>query len=238
MLSELSENQIEKNFLLLQLSSSGFPSGSYTHSSGFEALLEDGTIYDAQSLRCYLRIWLLESVARCDGPAVAQTHTYMQHGQTGPLLDLSELLSAMKYSNGSYNSSVMVGKATFNSVRDSSPDLSERMESFMAFDSEQKFEHHHAIVWGIITKLYGVNRTDAVSAYLFSTFSGVLEVVARLMPLGQRDTQEILATSYADLLDALDTSLQLEPGQLSSQSAIQDIAGMAHERLSMKMCIT
>lgn len=235
---ELSESRIEKNFLLLQLSSSGFPSGSYTHSSGFETLLEDETIYDSESLRYYLRIWLLESVARCDGPAVALTHRYIQRGTVECLLELSELLSAVKYSKGSYNSSVMVGKATFNSVRDSFSDLGERMKSFMTFDSEGIFEYHHAIVWGIVTTLYGVNRTEAVSAYLFSTFSGVLEVVARLMPLGQKDTQEILTTSYPDLLEALNTSLQLQQDQLSSQSAIQDIAAMAHERLSMKMCIT
>jgi len=237
-LPELNSKSIQENLLLLQLASSAFPSGSYTHSSGFESLLEDGIVDDAESLHFYLKVWLLESVARSDAPAVALTHKCIEKNQPEQLIELSNLLTGMKYSRGSYNSSVMIGKATFKSLVGSFSLLGRELESYMEFDPDKEMEYHHAIVWGLATKLYGVGMLESVSAFLFSTFSGVLEVIARIIPLGQKDTQKILAESYGDLVDALSLSMELGLTDLSSQSAIQDIAAMNHERLSMKLCIT
>lgn len=238
MLSEPNNKGIQDNLLLMQLSSSAFPSGSYTHSSGFESLLEDGTVYNAKSLYFYLKMWLLESVARSDGPAVALTHRYIENDQPEQLIELSNLLTGIKYSRGSFNSSVMVGKATFKSLVESFSLLGSQLESYMEFDLDKSMEYHHAIVWGLVTKLHGVGKRESISAFLFSTYSGVLEVIARIIPLGQKDTQKILAESYEDLLEALNLSLELDFTELSSQSAIQDIAAMNHERLSTKLCIT
>lgn len=237
---QLGQNKgpLEKNFLMLQLSTSAFPSGSYTHSSGFEALLEDGTVYDAESLRFYLRTWLLESVARSDGAAVALVHKFIADDALPSLVELSEILTAIKYSKGSLKSSLMVGKATFNSLLDSFSELGKDLDAFVSSDAVQRLELHHALVWGMATRLFGVRIEDAVTSFLFSNFSGVLEVVARLIPLGQKHTQRILANSYPDFLEAMDTSLKTGLDQLASQSAIQDIAVMAHERLPMKLCIT
>lgn len=238
MLSELNSKSIQEKLLLFQLTSSAFPSGSYTHSSGFESLLEDGIVKDAESLHFYLKVWLLESVARSDAPSVALTHKYIENNQPEQLIELSNVLTGMKYSRGSFNSSVMVGKATFKNLVGSFSSLGRELESYMAFDPEEEMEYHHAIIWGLITKIYGVGMIESVSAFLFSTFSGVLEVIARIIPLGQTDTQKILSESYGDLFDALNLSIGLGLTDLSSQSAIQDIAAMKHERLSMKLCIT
>lgn len=238
MLLEPNDQRVNPNFLMLQLSSSAFPSGSYTHSSGFEAFIEFESISDASSLQHYLSIWLLQSVARCDGPAVALTHRYIGDNRSDLLVELSDTLSAIKYSKSNFDSSVMMGKATLNSLLQSLSGVDQSLASFMGREPQRELELHHAVVWGIATKLYDVNVEDAVSAYLFSSFSGVLEVLARIVPLGQKNTQKILVESHTDLLKALDTSLEMDLEQLGSQTAIHDIAAMNHDRLLTRLCIT
>ena len=59
------------NFHLLQLGDSALPLGGYSHSWGLEAAIEQGAVFDAQSLEQWVRLWLQNAVGPLEGVVVA-----------------------------------------------------------------------------------------------------------------------------------------------------------------------
>jgi urease accessory protein len=80
------------NLRLLQLGDSALPIGGYSHSWGLEAAIARGLVSDAGSLEQWVRRWLRNALAPCEGIVIASSCRAAHNRDWAALLKANELL--------------------------------------------------------------------------------------------------------------------------------------------------
>ena len=220
---------------LLQVTSAAFPSGSFAHSAGFETLLADGTIVDRKTLRTYADQWLELSVAPSEGVAACLAHNARGVNDLETLLALDCTLTALKSGKEAYDASVTTGRATLRAIAGAFGDCTATYA-----DAVQRncAAGHAAVVFGVCAQERGVDRYTALSAYLFTAYANLVGVVGRLLPLGQRDVQGLLADCHPLVHQCTNRAETMNIDEICSMTPLLEIAGMRHERLTTRLCIS
>ena len=95
------------------------------------------------------------------------------------------------------------------------------------------------MVFGAAAEAQGIAADDAVLAFLHAALSNLVSVGARLIPLGQIESQP----DHQGGLAAADDEERRRPApwswmRLGSATAGLDIASMRHERLHTRLCMS
>lgn len=224
---------------LLQVASSSFPTGSFSHSGGFETLIQEGAIGDAESLESAVQQWVRYGLARADGAAVALAERVEVGGRDDPeaaLAELDESLTALKLARESREASLKMGDAFLRAAGDAFG--GERLAAYGEAVRAGLCVGHYATAFGVAAADAGVSVPQAVLAFLFGSYSNVVAVAARLIPLGQLDTHRILARSRPHLVRCARVSLDTKLADLGAATVCLDLAAMRHERLYSRLCIS
>lgn len=221
---------------LLQLTSASFPSGSYAHSSGFETLVASGEIRDASSLWDRALPWLLLNVAPSEGAAVGIAHDADRTDDASLAVALSDTLGALKPSRETYEQSVMTGAAMLRVVSEAFDPESDQAGTVLARDD--RIEPHAAMVFGAACAANAVDRDTAIAAYLRTAMANLIEVVGRLVPLGQRDVQRLQADAGPWIQRAAREAATRAVDDLHAMSPRAEISAMNHERITTRLCIS
>jgi urease accessory protein len=223
-------------FTLLQLTNASFPTGAFTHSFGFETWIHDGVIGDAREAERRCRSWLRYGIATCDAVALAQAYRAALDGDVERLVSLDSSVGAIKLARETRTASIMTGKALLAACRDIFE--LEGMRLYKRMMDAGSCEGHHAIIYGIAGAGLALGEAETVSSYLWSSFSSLVAVAQRLVPLGQVDAQRMV-TAAGPLLDECATIARTRPPErMSSAYAALDAAAMRHERLPTRLCIS
>ncbi len=110
-------------------------------------------------------------------------------------------------------------------------------ESITNADSLQR-ELHLWLRYGVAAADAGASRHSAVLAFLHGSFSSLVGVAARLIPLGQIATQRIITDAGGVIEDCCEASLATGIDELATTTPALDLASMAHERLYTRLCIS
>ena len=97
---------------------------------------------------------------------------------------------------------------------------------------------HQAVIFGAAAQAQGIGTGDAVLAFLQSALSNLVGVGARLIPLGQIESQRIVRNAWPLLTAGAEEACAMEIDALGSATAGLDIAGMRHERLHTRLCMS
>lgn len=221
---------------LLQVANGSFPTGSFSHSYGFETLIQDGRITSADDLADVARLWLRHGVTTSEGGAVGLAFRAARENDVAMLAELDEVLTALKLTRETREASVKVGNAFLRTV--SSTFGWNNVDRYSRATSEGRCAGHYATAFGVAAADAGVSATEALLAFLHSALYGVVAVAARIMPLGQLDAQRVLAGSWAQIADCAEAALVLGLDDLSVPMAVLDIASMRHERLYSRLCMS
>lgn len=221
---------------LLQLTNASFPTGAFTQSYGFETWINEDVIGDVAEAERRCRDWLRFGVAT--GDAVAMTHAFRaaHDGDAQRLRQLDAMCTALKLGREARSASTMTGRALVAATRDIFDLTGVRLYGEMVDAGD--CAGNHAIVYGIASAGLGLSETEAVTTYLWSALSNVVAINQRLTPFGQVDAQRIIAHA-SELLDACADIARTRPVEaMSSTYAALDVAGMRHERLASRLCIS
>ena len=99
-------------------------------------------------------------------------------------------------------------------------------------------EGHQAIVFGAAAEAQAIATGDAVLAFLHAALSNLVSVGARLIPLGQIESQRIVHDAWPLLTAGAADACATELDALGSATAGLDIASMRHERLHTRLCMS
>ncbi|WP_018602595.1 urease accessory protein UreF [Mycobacterium sp. 155] len=220
---------------LLQVTSAAFPSGTYAHSAGFETLLDSALIVDRKSLREWADQWMELSAAPSEGVIVGLAHDAHRLGRFDDLLALDHILSAIKSGKEPLEASSVTGRATLRTVEEA---FGTQVQDYAAVVRAGTAAGHAAIVFGVYADVHGVPRETALNAYLFTAYSNLVGVVGRLLPLGQRDVQALLADSRGLVQRCAERAAIMSIDEICSMTPLLEIASMRHERLTTRLCIS
>ena len=163
-------------------------------------------------------------------------HRAQRDGDLETLIAIDSTIDALKLAREAREASAKTGRALHVALTEVFDDA----DFFLleAARRDGRCEGHHAVVFGVGAAALGISRADAVLAFLQSALGNMASVGARLIPLGQVETQRIVAQAQRLLRDAADVAMSRPLGILGGAAIVYDIAAMEHERLTTRLCMS
>jgi urease accessory protein len=210
-------------YRLMTWLSPAFPVGAFSYSSGIEWAVEAGDITDAASLRDWLAAMIGEGSGFCDAVFLAQAHRAASAQDAAGLREIAELAAAFVASRERQLETSTQGRAFIEIAR--SAWASDGLESMVAACGDMVYP----VAVGVVSAGHAVPLEPAMHAFLHAVVSNWISAGARLVPLGQTDSQRILAGLEADVAATAKRALEASLDDLGSATFRADLASLRHE---------
>jgi urease accessory protein len=211
-------------YRLMTWLSPAFPVGAFSYSSGIEWAVEAGDIVDAASLRDWLSAMLGEGSGFCDAVFLAQAHRAASAQDEAGLREIAELAAAFVPSRERQLETSTQGRAFIEIARSAwACDGLDRMISACGGPAV------YPIAVGLVSAAHAIPVAPTMHAFLHAVVSNWISAGARLVPLGQTDSQRILASLEADVVSTAKRALEASLDDLGSATFRADLASLRHE---------
>jgi urease accessory protein len=225
----ISEPEAAALYRLMTWLSPAFPVGAFSYSSGIEWAVEAGDIADAASLSDWLAAMLADGSGFCDGVFLAHSHRAASLHDQGALRDvalkdIAELSVAFVPSRERQLETTAQGRAFIDIAR-----AAWNCDGLDALIAACDGAIVYPAAVGIVSAAHAIPLPATMHAFLHAVASNWISAGARLVPLGQTDSQRVLAqlepVVTATARRALDASLD----DLGSATFRADLASLRHE---------
>jgi urease accessory protein len=211
-------------YRLMTWLSPSFPVGAFSYSSGIEWAVEAGDIFDAASLRDWLAAMLADGPGFCDGVFLAQAHRAAASGDHVALRELAELAAAFAPSRERHLETSAQGRAFIDIARsawncDGLDPLISNCDGVIVYP----------VAVGIVSAAHAIPLAPAMLAFFHALVSNWISAGARLVPLGQTDSQRLLAALEPVAAATGARALAASLDDLGSATFRADLASMRHE---------
>lgn len=223
-LDEFSESEAASLYRLMTWLSPSFPVGAFSYSSGIEWAVEAGDITDATSLRQWLTSMLVDGAGICDAIFLTQIHRAVSSGDGTLLGEVAELASAFAPSRERHLETTAQGRAFIEIAR--AAWNSERLDRLVAA-CESGIVYPVAV--GLVTAAHDIPLAPTAHAFLHAVTSNWISAGARLIPLGQTDSQRVLAQLELNVAATAKRALVASLDDLGSATFRADLASFRHE---------
>jgi urease accessory protein len=204
--------------------SPAFPVGAFSYSSGIEWAVEAGDIGDAASLRDWLSSMLADGSGFCDGVFLAHAHRAAASRDDLALRDIAELAAAFVPSRERHLETSAQGRAFVDIAR--SAWSCEGLDSLIACCDGAIV---YPIAVGLLSAAHAIPLAPTMHAFLHALSSNWISAGARLIPLGQTDSQRVLALLEPAVVATAKRALDATLDDLGSASFRADLASLRHE---------
>jgi urease accessory protein len=216
----------------LRFIDSFFPSGGYAYSSGLEAAVQGGAVRDAGEFKEYVEDSLRGGIGMREAVAVSLACEAIKKKNLGPALKADAELEAMKIGLESRLASRQMGRQVMRIAMDRDQPHA-MLRAFHQEIIESRTAGHFSVCLGLTLASNGWSRADAIAAFLYQTAVGFVSAAMKLLPVGQREGQRLLA-NWTPLFIELSHRIPLKT-DMSAWSPIQDIYAMRHSRLESRL---
>jgi urease accessory protein len=222
--SGMQDDEAAALYRLMTWLSPSFPVGAFSYSSGIEWAVEAGDIGDANSLRDWLNSMLADGPGFCDGVLLAHAHRAASSADAAGLRDIAELACAFVPSRERSLETSAQGRAFIEIAR----------AAWNCDGLERLISHcDGAIVYpvavGLVSAAHAIPLAPTMHAFLHTLVSNWISAGARLVPLGQTDSQRVLALLEPIVVATGKRALQASLDDLGSATFRADLASMRHE---------
>jgi urease accessory protein len=222
--SEMPDNEAAALYRLMTWLSPSFPVGAFSYSSGIEWAVEAGDVTDAASLRDWLKSMLADGPGFCDGVFLAQAHRAASSSDAAGLRDIAELAAAFVPSRERYLETSAQGRAFIDIIRaawncDGLDQLVSACDGVIVYP----------VAVGLVSAAHAIPLRPTMHAFLHALVSNWISAGARLVPLGQTDSQRVLAQLEPTVVSTGKRALEASLDDLGSATFRADLASMRHE---------
>jgi urease accessory protein len=222
--TDISESEAASLYRLMTWLSPSFPVGAFSYSSGLEWAVEAGDITDAASLRQWLASMLVNGAGICDGIFLAHAYRAASSGDDALLADIVELASAFAPSRERHLETTAQGRAFTEIARAAWHNaLLDRLITSC------KAAIVYPVAVGLVSAAHAIPLAPTLHAFLHAVTSNWISAGARLLPLGQTDSQRVLAQLEPDVAATAKRALVASLDDLGSATFRADLASMRHE---------
>src|ERR1700737_4592752 len=220
----MEEREAAALYRLMTWLSPSFPVGAFSYSSGIEWAAEAGDIGDAASLRDWLAAMLAEGSGVFDGVFLAQAHRAASARDDGGLRDVAELAAAFVPSRERHLETSAQGRAFVDIARaawncDGLDQLISWCDGIIVYP----------VAVGVVSAAHAIPLASTMHAFLHALTSHWISAGARLIPLGQTDSQRVLALLEPVVVATASRALDASLDDLGSATFRADLASMRHE---------
>jgi urease accessory protein len=220
----MSESEAAALYRLMTWLSPSFPVGAFSYSSGIEWAVEAGDITDAASLRDWLAAMLTDGAGFCDAVFLVQTHRAVSSHEDAALRDIAELAAAFVPSRERQLETTTQGRAFLDAARAAWSCAG--LDEVIAACGDRIV---YPVAVGLVSAAHGIPLEPALHAFLHAVVSNWISAGARLIPLGQTDSQRLLAQLEADVVATAKRAISASLDDLGSATFRADLASLRHE---------
>lgn len=211
-------------YRLMTWLSPAFPVGAFSYSSGIEWAVEAADITDAASLRGWLAAMLADGSGFCDGVFLAQAHRAASSNDDRGLREIAELAAAFVPSRERQLETSTQGRAFIEIAR--AAWTCDGLDALIAACGGPLV---YPIAVGLVSAAHKIPLAPAMHAFLHAVVSNWISAGSRLVPLGQTDSQRILAALEPVVVATASRALLASPDDLGSATFRADLASFRHE---------
>jgi urease accessory protein len=222
--SGMTEREAAALYRLMTWLSPSFPVGGFSYSSGIEWAVEAGDITDAVSLNDWLAAMLTDGSGFCDGVFLTQAHRATEADDQGALREVVELAAAFVPSRERQLETSAQGRAFIEAAR--AAWTCDALERAVA-------QCGGAIVYpvavGLVSAAHDIPPAPTLHAFLHAVVSNWISAGSRLIPLGQTDSQRVLAALEPIVAATATRAMSATLDDLGSATFRADLASLRHE---------
>ena len=210
-------------YRLMTWLSPAFPVGGFAYSSGIEWAVEAGDVDDAASLRGWLSTMLTDGSGFCDAVFLVHAHRAMELGDIDRLREVAELAAAFVPSRERQLETTAQGRAFIEIARSAwnSPGLDDAVSQCEAMV--------YPVAVGVVGAAHGIPSSLLLHAYLHAVTSNWISAGSRLIPLGQTDSQRVLAALEPVVTATAVRAISASLDDIGSATFRADLASLRHE---------
>ena len=220
----IDESEAAALYRLMTWLSPAFPVGAFSYSSGIEWAVEAGDIADAGSLRDWLSSMLSDGTGFCDGVFLAHAHRAASMRDEGALHDIAELASAFVPSRERQLETSAQGRAFIEIAR-----AAWNRDGLEALVAHCDGVIVYPVAVGLVSSVHAIPLPATMHAFLHALVSNWISAGARLVPLGQTDSQRVLAALEPVVVATAKRALAASLDNLGSATFRADLACLRHE---------
>ncbi len=211
-------------FRLMTWLSPAFPVGAFSYSSGIEWAVEAGDVTDAASLRDWLDAMLQHGAGFCDAVLLSHAYRATERGDDAGLSAVAELAAAFVTSAERQLETLSQGRAFIEIARKAWD--SDGLGRAVAACGEAIA---YPVAVGLVSASHGVPLPATLHGFLHAVTSNWISAGARLIPLGQTDSQRVLAALEPAVIATGSRALAASLDDLGSATFRADLASLRHE---------
>jgi len=216
-------------YRLMTWLSPAFPVGAFSYSSGIEWAVEAGDIADAASLSDWLAVMLAEGSGFCDGVFLAHAHRAAALRDQGALRNvalrhIAELSAAFVPSRERQLETTAQGRAFIDIARSAW-----NCDGLDAMIADCAGAIVYPVAVGLVSSAHAIPLAPTMHAFLHAVASNWISAGARLVPLGQTDSQRVLARLESVVAATARRALNASLDDLGSATFRADLASLRHE---------
>jgi len=211
-------------YRLMTWLSPSFPVGAFSYSSGIEWAVEAGDIANAASLRRWLTSMLADGPGFCDGVLLAHAHRAASSDDDTALADITELAAAFVPSRERQLETSAQGRAFVEIAR-----AAWNCASLDRLISSCGGTIVYPVAVGVVSAAHSIPIASTLHAFLHAVTSNWISAGSRLVPLGQTDSQRVLARLEPIVAATARRALEASLDDLGSATFRADLASMRHE---------
>jgi urease accessory protein len=222
--SGMNEAEAAVRYRLLTWLSPAFPVGGFAYSSGIEWAVEAGDIKDAASLGDWLAAMLTDGSGFCDAVFLAQAHRAAEAADGAALRDIAELAAAFVPSRERQLETSTQGRAFIETAR-----AAWHCDGLDQAIAQAGGATVYPVAVGIVSAAHAIPLAPGLHAFLHALVSNWISAGARLIPLGQTDSQRVLAALEQVVMATAKRALIATLDDLGSATFRADLASLRHE---------
>jgi urease accessory protein len=220
----MDEREAAALYRLMTWLSPSFPVGAFSYSSGIEWAVEAGDIHDATSLQDWLASMLSDGGGFCDGVFLAGAYRAASSHDDATLREIAELAAAFVPSRERYLETSAQGRAFIDIAR--SAWNCDGLDQIVAACGGPIV---YPVAVGIVSAAHGIPLGPTMHAFFHALASNWISAGARLVPLGQTDSQRVLAWLEPVVVATAKRATEASLDDLGSAAFRADLSSMRHE---------
>ena len=230
---------IDKEFQIMQLSDSSFPSGMFSMSGGLESLFHNNIITNWKQVYDFILEQIEFQLIPCDCSILSITMNAVKKNDILQILNIDNKFYSPKLTKDLRNSLVRSGKQVFNCLMHMDNNENVFLEQFKNKIEINETPCTYPVALGIYAQCLDISITSAMKILLYSFSSSVVSAAIRLGIIQHLDAQKILG-SLAEPVNNLITKkinekITTDVWQLTP---LTEIHQMYHEHNESRMFIT
>ncbi|MFM8551624.1 MAG: urease accessory protein UreF [Nitrospiraceae bacterium] len=209
-----------------------FPAGGFAYSSGLEAAVQGGAVKDSQEFALYVEDCFQSGLATREAGAVASAHRAFATGHLPSAHEADAELDAMMTGRESRQASKQMGRQVLRGAV-TEEGSSSALRQYLQDVEADRAPGHLAVSFGLVLGSVGWTKEQAVAAFLDQQAVGFVSASLKLLPIGQREGQRLLA-SWSPMIGRLSRRAGVAE-TMTAWTPVQNIYAMRHSRLASRL---